>query len=98
MQRDKRWYDDCELGAFIDKLEVMPKMEKDMILIEMKNIIMDYDPEIVMNHIFEFPFQDRKRWYDMDPISWVVINILKYAQKDLINLIIAYLKNRIHLE
>lgn len=95
MERDKRWYDSCELGALIDKLEIMPKNERDILLIEMKNIIIDYDAEIVMNNIFDFPLQDRKRWYDMDPISWVVINVLKYANQELLDKIIAFLKGKI---
>jgi len=95
MERAKRWYDNCELGKMIDALEKMSKNKRDMILVEMKNIIVDYDAEIVMNHIFDFPLQDRKRWYDMDPISWVVINVLKYANKELLDKIIVFLRNTI---
>ena len=56
---------------------------------------MDYDNELIDRHVLEFPMTNRRRWYDKDPYSWLIINALKYANKDLITDVILYLKGKL---
>ena len=58
----------------------------------MKDIIIDYDYELFNRHVLEFSMTHNRRWYDKDPFSWLTINGLKYANKELLNKIITYLK------
>ena len=58
----------------------------------MKDIIIDYDYELLNRYVIEFPMTYNRRWYDKDPFSWLIINGLKYANKELLNKIITYLK------
>ena len=56
---------------------------------------MDYDNELIDRHVLKFPMTYKRRWYDKNPYSWVIINALKYANKDLITDVILYLKGKL---
>ena len=91
-----RWYDKYpDLRDCIEKLENLKKRKRDKIMLDMKDIIMDYDNKLIDRHVIEFPMTYKRRWYDKDPYSWLVINSLKYADEDLITNIITYLKKRL---
>ena len=63
--------------------------------IDIKDIIMDYDNELIDRHVLKFPMTYKRRWYDKDPYSWLIINALKYANEDLITDVILYLKGKL---
>jgi len=88
-----RWYDKYpELRKFIDDLKNMEKGERETIILDMQRMIMEYDNELIDRHVHEFPMTYRRRWYDKDPYSWLVINALEYVDDDLLTDIILYLK------
>ena len=84
-----------DLKKSIDKLKDLNKQDGEEIIHGMKNLILNYDDELMDKHAVEFPMTCRRRWYDKDPYSWLVINSLKYADKDLITDIILYLKEKL---
>jgi hypothetical protein len=88
---EKRWYDkNPDLKAFLEKLKYSNKSIQDIVLNDIKNLIMNFDSKLVDTHVMEFPLTEKRRWYDKDPYSWLAINALKYADeiilKDVINL------------
>ena len=88
---EKRWYDkNPDLKAFLEKLKYSNKSTQDIVLNDIKNLIMNFDSKLVDTHVMEFPLTEKRRWYDKDPYSWLSINVLKYADeiilKDVINL------------
>lgn len=88
---EKRWYDkNPDLKAFLKKLKHSNKSTQDIVLNDIKNLIMNFDSKLVDTHVMEFPLTEKRRWYDKDPYSWLAINVLKYADeiilKDVINL------------
>jgi len=42
-----------------------------------------------------YSIADNRRWYDSDPYFSLIFNTLKYANEDLINNIILYLKKKL---
>jgi len=91
-----RWYDKYpKLIKFIDKLKSLKKSKRDTIILGMQDIIMEHDSELIDKHVLEFPMTYRRRWYDRDPDSWLVINALKYADDNLLTDIILYLGERL---
>ena len=36
-------------------------------ILDMKDIIMDYDNELIDRHVLECPMTCKRRWYDKDP-------------------------------
>lgn len=91
-----RWYDQYpELSQLIEKIKVLSDDEKNEVLIKIKDIVIKHDAKIIDSHVMEFPMSSKRRWYDKDPYSWLVINALKFASEDLINIVTDYLKEKI---
>ncbi len=91
-----RWYDTFpDLRSLVEELKDLKKQERDKIILGMKDLIMDYDDELIDRYVFKFPMSLRRRWYDISPFSWLVINALEYANKDLITDVILYLKEKL---
>ncbi len=91
-----RWYDKYpDLSDRMEKVKDLKKRERDIIILDINDRIMDYDNELINRHVLEFPMTYRRRWYDKDPYSWLIINALKYANKELITDVILYLKGKL---
>jgi len=91
-----RWYDKYPiLRKFIGRLKSLEKGERETIILDMQRMVLEYDNELIDRHVYEFPMTYRRRWYDNDPDSWLVINVLKFADENLITDIILYLKERL---
>lgn len=91
-----RWYDKYpKLRKFIDELKNLEKGERETIILDMQRMIIEYDNELIDRYVHEFPMTYRRRWYDNDPDSWLVVNALKFADENLITDIILYLKERL---
>jgi hypothetical protein len=87
-----RWFDKYpDLRESIDKLEYFTKQDRDEIIQGMKDLISNYDNELIANIAIEFPLECKRRWYNTDPYAWLVINSLIYLDEDLITEIIIYL-------
>ena len=93
---DKRWYDrHPELKNLLNLLKDSQLSEQERIIGGMKEIIMEYDPELMDRWVLEFPLTTKRRWYDKDPYSWLVINSLKYADSRLVSGVVFYLKGEL---
>ena len=91
-----RWYDRYpKLSRSLEGLKDLNKRDRDKLILELKDVILDYDNELFDKHVLEFPMTYRRRWYDKDPFSWLVINALEYADEDLITDIILYLEEKL---
>jgi hypothetical protein len=91
-----RWYDKHpELKQLMDVLKVSQISEQEKIIGGMKELIMEHDPELMDRWVLEFPLTTKRRWYDKNPYSWLVINSLKYADRRLVRGVILYLKGEL---
>ncbi len=98
MDNDKknRWYDKYpDLAELFNKIKIKKESERNVIILDIKKIIMTHDPEIINRNVMNFPLPLKRRWYDKDPYSWTVINVLKYVEEKIINEIINFLKEKL---
>ncbi len=94
--RENRLYDKyLELRDYIEKLKDIDKSRRDKITLEIKDLIMEYDDNLIAKNVLDYPLPFRRRWYDRDPFYWMVINALKYADDDLLTVILQYLKRQL---
>jgi hypothetical protein len=93
MSQTKRWYDAVpELRVLIERLRDIDKEKRDDIFDGIKKLDSDFDSKLIDCHVLEFPMNLKRRWYDQDPYSWLMINALKYADASLLGQVIDYLK------
>ena len=52
-------------------------------------------PDLIDKYVMDFPMGLKRRWYDKDPFSWLIINSLKYANKNLLEKVTALIKENI---
>jgi hypothetical protein len=91
-----RWYDKFPgLHLLLEKLESLEKRERDRIMLYVKDLIIDHDKQLFDKYVFEFPVPQRRRWYDKNHFSWLVVNSLKYAEEDLITDVTLFLQEAI---
>ena len=92
-----RWYDKHEeLAGYIESFEVMDKEKRDEFLIGIMSLIKQCDANLLDNFVHEFPMGIyRRRWYDKDPHTWLVINGLEYAKPNLLEAVTEYLRKNI---
>ena len=92
-EKKSRWYDAYpDFSEALEWLKGLGKRERDKVILDLKNIIMEYDEELIDRHVLRFPLTQKRRWYVRDPYSWLVINALKYADKELLDRVTTYLK------
>jgi len=96
MSKTKRWYDAVpELRDQIERLKDLNKEKRDKLFDGIKKLESDFDSKLIDRHVLEFPMNLRRRWYDQDPTSWLMINALKYADRPLLQRVIDYLKQKL---
>jgi hypothetical protein len=92
-----RWYDNYQdLSELLDKIKSSKKEKKDSIFLKIKDLITTFDPKLIENHVLDFPMNQKRRWYDKDPFSWLIVNSLKFADMNLINKVIELLKEEFY--
>ena len=93
---DKRWYDrNKSLASLLGMLKTRGPSDQEKLVTGMKEIIMEYDRDLMDRWVLEFPLTTKRRWYDQNPYSWLVINSLKYADAKLLAGIILYLRTEL---
>jgi len=93
---DKRWYDkNKNLASLLGILKARDPCDQEKVVAGMKEIIMGYDQDLMDRWVLEFPLTTKRRWYDQNPYSWLVINSLKYADSRLLGGIILFLKTEL---
>ncbi len=92
-----RWYDKYPgLGDLLKKLKLSDTRDRDYLLTGIKKVIEKFEPDLVDQHVLEFPLSTKKRrWYDLDPYSWLAINSLKLAKDSTKNKVIDFLKTKL---
>ena len=96
---DKRWYDaNPLLKDLLERLKTAKNPKQERIISGIKELIMNYDSELMDRWVLEFPLTTKRRWYDKSPYSWLVINSLKYAEKKLLRRVVSYLKKELKPE
>ena len=89
--KGKRWYDgNPALSGCIEKLKTADREYVERLMTDIENIVMKHDASLFDKHVMEFDI--KRRWYDKNPYTWIIINSLRYASADLIDEVVAYLK------
>jgi hypothetical protein len=96
MSQNNRWYDsNRELCKLIDQIGTLKAREREKILLQIKEIIMKEDSELIDSHAMDFPLSFKRRWYDQDPFSWLIINCLQYANDEVLKQVVTLLVSKI---
>lgn len=93
----QRWYDKIRLGEYIRVLGKIAPEKRKKILTKINEIINQYDKDLIINNVMNFTLAYKRRWYDKDPYSWLIINSLKYVNEDKLNQILIYMEKTIKL-
>ncbi|MBD3346781.1 MAG: hypothetical protein GF401_17125 [Chitinivibrionales bacterium] len=81
-----RWYDQyTRLGAYLDSFKTMEPKYRNPLVRDVIDTIRKSNPELLdEENAFNFPLDiNRRRWYDRDPMLWLMFNSLKNAEKGL---------------
>jgi hypothetical protein len=80
----RRWSDnDSELTFLIESLRFVTEENIERAMVELKDLIDAETPELINIHVEKFVL--RRRWYDDNPYTWLVLNSLKYAPSKLLH-------------
>ncbi len=80
--RARRWHDkDPVLRIALQKLAELPERQQEVLMMDVQRIIIKYDDGLIERNVSKFAI--RRRWYDENPYTWLVINSLKYASPEL---------------
>lgn len=92
----KRWYDSHRIGKYLDSFKTMSKKDRDPIITHILQLIKNDGSELIDKNVWEFPLDEtRRRWYDNDPVLWMVFHGLQIAEKDLLDKVADYLEKKI---
>jgi hypothetical protein len=96
-KRKNRWYDAFpDLSDLLESLKELEKSELNALLRKIKKIILDYDHDLINRTVMSYPLGIDRRWYDKDPLCWMTINALKFADENLRNQVTDFLRtNRV---
>ena len=56
---------------------------------QIQEIIVAEEPDLMDNDLVQTPPLSKRRWYDKDPYSWILINCLKYAKKETVEKVVS---------
>lgn len=94
---DRRWYDKNKmLARQIDRLANVHPEKKYSVIDDLMSLVAKSQPDIL--HRFTIPTDIERwhrRWYDKDPVYWLVINSLKYADDELLEKAAKFLENQL---
>ena len=98
MNRKNRWYDQYpELSLQFERLKELNPEDKSYIFDVLKKMLLEYNPRIIDDHIERFSMPIKKRrWYDKEPYSWIIVNALKYVDKAMIDKVVEYLEENLN--
>lgn len=98
-KKKNRWYDQHpKLGDLIEGLKELSRADRNRIFREMKQTMLAYDSEIINKTVMHYPLDlINRRWYDKEPLSWMTINGLKFADDVLREQIVELLEKKLKL-
>ncbi|MCG8572832.1 MAG: hypothetical protein MJB14_22090 [Spirochaetes bacterium] len=81
--RNNRWYDAYPNFAYhLEKCKYLIESDLEKVMDQIKSIIMDYNADLLEKHVKDFPLDSKKRrWYDKNPYSWMVVNSIKFVDE-----------------
>jgi len=87
-----RWYDSYpDLSELLEALKELDRGKMNIMLRNVKKIITDTDGDLINNTVMKYPLGIDRRWYDKDPLSWMTINALKFADDSLRKRVVAFI-------
>lgn len=97
MRPKKRWYDGHpKLSELLESLNPIRGRRRNNIISGIMEIIKQRAPALFDRYVLDFPLNiKRRRWYDRDPYLWLIINGLKYGNKQLLTAVTTYLQENI---
>jgi hypothetical protein len=96
-KKQKRWYDrDMKLAKQLDVLMKVHPKDEYRVLSGLLDLVRGSNPEILNRFIIPSDIDTwNRRWYDKDPIYWLVLNGLKYADDTLLKTVADYLEKEL---
>jgi hypothetical protein len=93
MKGKLRWYDAYNrLSLLFEGLKDVCADRRNTLISGMMSIIEESSPDLLDKFVEEFPLDDnRRRWYDNNPNLWLIVNGLKFAEKDLLDSVVDFL-------
>lgn len=90
----KRWYDTYEPFAIqLERLKTAPAGKRDRMVADVLEIICTDAPELLENYLMDFPLdQKKRRWYDLDPYLWLMVNGLEHAGLELLKKVTVFME------
>lgn len=74
----------------------LDKGNSEEIFEEVREIIQNKEPGVIDQHVDEFPLSaDKRRWYDKEPYSWMIVNAMKFVRDDTLERVNRHLKDRL---
>jgi len=98
--RRTRWYDrHVKLGKYLEALRNLTPRERNPIVRKLLDLIRTRQPSLVdENHAVEFPLDlYRRRWYDKEPLLWLLFNALRDADESLRDEVVGFFSLHIDL-
>ena len=84
MARGNRWYDrDPTLADAIEGLKDLDARSLDRVMAEVERVIVARDETLLERYVDRF--EVRRRWYDRNPYTWLIVNSLQFAPKDVVD-------------
>ena len=84
MKRKNRWYDHHDhLAEAFELLRETHGSKRERYVNKCLELITKQAPDAIEKHHLEFPLEgDRRRWYDVDPYLWIMVNSLEFASHE----------------
>jgi hypothetical protein len=96
-KKHKRWYDkDVQLAKLLDKLMKVHPKDEYRVVSGLLDLVRGSNPEILNRFTVPSDIDAwHRRWYDKDPIYWLVLNGLKFADEALLKTVADYLEKEL---
>lgn len=93
--KSNRWYDEYpELSSALEQLKELNEQIRNILLNEVKNVILRESPGVWEEMKVELPV-DGRRWYDRDEFAWKVLSCLSQVSEETINVAVIFLKKKL---
>lgn len=96
----KRWYDkDQTLSGYLEQFKKMKKSKRDLLCEDIIEMIKEKNSDVFEKLVLDFPLElQQRRWYDKDPLLWLMFNGLSMADSNLLKRVKSYLKKNLELQ
>ena len=92
-KRGGRWYDRYpKLADYLDKMQALTGSRRNTVIRGLRDLLVTRAPGLIDRTVTRYPLTYKRRWYDADPLCWLTINGISYAEPAVIVAATGYLK------